>query len=61
MKKIYEAPSVVEVRVDLQAHLMEGSPIVRNESNATVNGSGDYEYSLSRHASVWGDDEEENF
>lgn len=52
---------MVEVKVDLQAHLMEGSPIHRVETEATVSGEGDYQYSLSRGTSVWGDDDEIDF
>lgn len=58
MKKIYETPLTVEVKVNLEAHLMEGSPLERYEQNATVNGDDNYEYSLSRGgSSAWGDEE----
>jgi len=56
MKKIYTTPAMTEVTMAPLAHLMEGSPLGRNEGDATCDdNTNDYVYSLSRGTSVWED------
>lgn len=59
MKKIYQAPNTIEVKVKLSTHLMENS-IVLSSTTATVNGSGEYE-TLSRRSSIWEDEDEDYY
>ena len=56
MKKIYQMPETAVVEITSKATILAGSPDgFKNELDETgVDGSA----ALSRHSSVWGDDEE---
>ena len=57
MKKIYQMPETAVVEITSKATILAGSPEGFNNDLDDTNGV-DGSAALSRHSTVWGDDEE---